>query len=145
MAVQIKHYKYITEPIEEYFNTYLFEIKAPENKIKLINKKLYIVKDPLTKYIIGSFFINPKYKTVEDLYLIQSSRGKGYCLQIINYLKKNFTGLYFDICSEHPNNIVANKCYSKYLRLVGNMSHKLFNQIYGINVPNNKTILRYKL
>ena len=135
--LNIKHYKYITKPIEVYFDYNLFDIKQYD----MTDKKLFIIKDGLNN-IIGSFFINISYNVLETLYIVELERGKGYCSQIINYLKKNYKQLYFDV---YYDNIMANKCYSKYLHYIGTTSHNMFKKIYGYWPNKNIKILRYSL
>jgi hypothetical protein len=135
--LNIKHYKNITKAIEAYFDNNLFDIKQYD----MTDKKLFIIKDG-TNNIIGSFFINTSYNVLETLYIVEAERGKGYCSQIINYLKKNYKQLYFDV---YYDNIMANKCYSKYLHYIGTRSHNMFKKIYGYLPNKNIKILRYGL
>ena len=136
--LNIKHYKNITKAIEEYFDCNLFDIKQYD----MTDKKLFIIRKDSSNNIVGSFFINMSYNVLETLYIVEVERGKGYCSQIINYLKKNYKQLYFDV---YYDNIMANKCYSKYLHYIGKISHNMFKKIYGY-LPNKKIkILRYSL
>jgi hypothetical protein len=136
--LNIKQYKNITSSIEEYFNSYLFNIKQHN----MTNKKLFIIKKEGSNNIIGSFFIDTQYNILETLYIVEVERGKGYCSQIINYLKNNYKELYFDV---YYDNITANKCYSKYLHYIGIISHNMFKKIYGYMPIKNIKILRYGL
>lgn len=133
----IKKYKRINKAIKEYFSTNLFEISQTE----LNNKELFIVKKG--NEIIGSFFINTKFDTLDTLFIVKTHRGKGYCSQILDYLKKyikpnNF--LYVDVAS---NNESAMKCYAKELEYIGNIQNELVNEMYGF-LPKNQFV-RYIL
>ena len=136
--LNIKHYKNITKAIEEYFDYNLFDIKQYD----MIDKNLFIIRKNGLNNIIGSFFINMSYNVLETLYIVEAERGKGYCSQIINYLKKNHKQLYFDV---YYDNIMANKCYSKYLHYIDTTSHNMFKKIYGYLPNKNIKIIRYGL
>jgi hypothetical protein len=141
--LNIKRYKYINKSIEEYFNTNLFDIKQFDMK----NKKLFIVSN--NKKIIGSFFINVKFNTLETLYIVKEERGKGNCTKIINYLKKNYLTnkgknffLYFDTEEKNTN---AVNCYKKHLKYIGILSHEIFFKIYNFRPKKDVILLRYAL
>jgi hypothetical protein len=140
--LKIKKYKYITNSIKSYFNKYLFDIES----ISMNNKYLFIIKNK-NNDIIGSFFINTQYKILETIYIIEKERGKGYCSQIINYLKKNYISdknpfLYFDVDKDNVN---AVNCYKKQMKYVGILEYDLFYKIYGFKPKINKIFIRYCL
>jgi hypothetical protein len=139
--LKIKNYKYVTTSIENYFNTYLFDVRTTNMKYK----KLFIIKN--NNQIIGSFFINEKYNILDTLYIVEKERGKGYCSQIINYLEQKYlikkgSFLYFDV---EKNNIHAKKCYESRMEYIGVMSHDLIYKIYKFKPNKNKVFLRYRL
>ncbi len=141
--LKITHCVNITDVIEDYFNINLFDIKHYD----MNHKQLFILtKDTINVLVVndiaGSFILDTKNNLIESLYIIESERGKGYCLEVIRYLKTNYKKLYLDA---FHNNLIANKCYSKYLKYVGIISHNLFKKIYKYSPNKNVKILRYEL
>lgn len=136
MTFVIKSIIKITNNIKEYFNNNLHDI----DEVNLKQNKLYIcVKN---KKIVGSFFINTKYSIVKEIFIIEKERKQGYCKLILDYLKKNFLYLYFDV---YYNNIPANKCYSKYLLFDRYLPISEFYLLYGYKPNPVIPIIRYKL
>ncbi len=140
--ITIKKCKKINNSVISYFNTHLFDI----TDIDMTNKKLFIVTNNIND-IIGSFFINTKYKVLDTLFIIEHERGKGYCSKILNYIKNSYLNnkhklLYVDVAID---NKIALKCYSNNLKYVGILSHDLFYNIYHHKLDKKSMIHRYVL
>jgi hypothetical protein len=133
MKIIIKQVEKLTLQIKNYFSVNLYNIEtcSPENKLYICYK---------SSNIIGSFFINKKYQVVKEIFIVEHERNKGYCKIILDYLKKHFVNLYFDV---YYNNIPANKCYSKYLSFDSYLPSNEFYLIYGYKPP--VPIIRYRL
>lgn len=71
--------------------------------------KFYVIEEDS---VIGTVMVwdNNEEITLNNLYIREEYRGKGYCSELINYILKDIKEDYI-VLGVYPNNIIANNVY----------------------------------